>query len=168
MTFPYVSSSGKCPTPASTSRFHVPEANQHPTLMPSQVQLMPPDALVPQWLLLGHALPHGTHRTCKGTRCFRKTFPGKTGSPKTVKTLWKTPEEGRYSKSSFAFHPCTPVGARASAAPQGGRPTGRAAEKPGGQSCQNSSRRPSRQQEHFELLNIFAFICLDSIQINIL
>lgn len=93
------------------------------------------NASVPQWLLLGHALPHGTHRTCKGPRCFRKTFPGRTDSSKTVKTLWKTPEEDRYSKSSSAFHPCTPAGARTSAAPQGGRPTGRAAEKPGGQSC---------------------------------
>ena len=51
------------------------------------------------------------------------------------------------SKPSFAFRPCAPAGARASAAPQGGRPKGRTAGNQGGQPCSNSNRRPSKQRQ---------------------
>lgn len=58
----------------------------------------------------------------QGYAMFSKNFSRETSSSKAGETFWETPEDDLSSKSSFAFHPCTPAGARASAAPQGRRP----------------------------------------------
>ena len=122
-----------------------PAKRKHAALNPSPVRLAaswkPAETLrLLPWTRIDARNPPGA----QGHAMFSKNFSRETSSSKADETFWKTPEDDLSSRSSFAFHPCAPAGARASAAPQGGRPKGQTAGNQGGQSCSNSSRRPSR------------------------